>query len=201
MSRFWGVMSCLLLWMGCSPTKPYMARPEQLSELPEETGVVVGSIARVSSMSLYHTFVVRFSDKKFRQERIISMRHVPRGPEFDFSDFERSGDLFAFVLPAGEYAVTSARLENKAGGFETGSDVSIPFMVTSGRILYLGEISFSPVESSYVDSRSRVPLLQRLVFRDEWGRDSVLLKARYPNVAWSEALLSPMLASGAREGE
>lgn len=194
-------MSCLLLWMGCSPTKPYMARPEQLSELPEATGVVVGSIAQVSSMSLYHTFVVTFSDKKFRKKRIISMRHVPRGPEFDFSDFERSGDLFAFVLPAGKYAVTSARFENEAGAHETGSDLSFPFTVTSGRILYLGEISFSPVKSSYINSRSRAPLLQRLVFRDEWGRDSVLLKARYPNVDWSEALLTPMMASGAREGE
>jgi hypothetical protein len=179
-----------------------MARPEQLSELPAETGVVVGSIAG-ASMNPHHTFVVRFSDKKTRQERIISMRHSPIGPEFDFSEFERSGDLFAFVLPAGTYAVEFARFENAgaASAYETGGDLYIPFTVTPGRILYLGELSFSPVESADVGSRSHRPLLMQLVLRNEWGRDAVLLEARYPNVAWSEALLNPLLASGAREGK
>ncbi|WP_224372959.1 hypothetical protein [Hyalangium versicolor] len=184
---FWGVMGCLLLWMGCGSSKPYMARPEQLSKLSQDTGVVVGSLARATSTSRYHTCVLRFWDKKTRQERTLFMKHLPGGNEFDFSGFGRSGDLFALVLPAGDYALDSASFETEGSEYHSGPDLYLLFTVPPGGILYLGEFLFGPSQRPSPDYRSLEPLLQ-LSRRDEWDRDSALLKARYPNVAWSKVL-------------
>lgn len=174
----------LLLCAGCA-TKPPMPDPEQLSSLPEATGVVVGSMTRAVSMKDYHSFLVRFMSRRTAkgvfQDKPIYMKHPEGDTTFDISQRDRQGDLFALVLSAGDYELYGATAFSDVSWYESGSDLRIRFSVPPGGILYLGEIHFTP---------------GMFHLSDNWNRDSRLFKARYSNVDWSQVHLHSEVVAG-----
>lgn len=196
MSKLWGWSVCLLLWAGCVATKPSLPRPEQVSPLPNGTGMVVGSVARAVELSGYHTYEIGFANKVTGQQHQIFMRHREGDPDFDFSELLLAGDLFGFVLPAGEYGLYKATFQNDSSTYIAVPGTVVQFTVAPGEILYLGEFYFGHGEDPTHVYREG----KQFVIQDRWGRDSALFKARYPSVDWSEASLHPALAAGSTTG-
>src|SRR5687767_8706099 len=129
MSRLYLGLGCLYLLAGCA-AKPHMPGPGELAPLPVGTGVVIGSMARATTLSNYDGYEVRFVDVTRRgtlQYESIAMRHPPDDSTFDFREPDRDGDTFAFVLPAGEYVLYYATAFSFTGRFESQKNLHIPF--------------------------------------------------------------------------
>jgi len=117
-----------------------------------------------------------------------------------FNTKRLTGNTFAFALPAGKYALFSARVEcNRGDGsppfkLETSEFSNSPFEVTQGAVTYFGSISFTAQSSA--GARSAVNLSASgpsFIIENRWARDSRLFEQRFPLVDWTQTARSLLL--------
>lgn len=170
-----------------------------------DTGIVFGTIGvsaqartvELSSLQLRRVLGYRtqpFGELVFHSPVGIAGRIL--SPIFDtpvdFSGAEGKGTLFVARLPAGQYEVISAGIENAPmGGWAahvyTADAGSVPFHVEAGKATYLGQF-LSHLRMGY--DAHRIPEVKGAYFvvSDQLPRDLPLLRARGESAAAAQVI-------------
>ncbi|OUS27393.1 hypothetical protein A9Q99_15465 [Gammaproteobacteria bacterium 45_16_T64] len=120
-------------------------------------------------------------------------RQVPGGHDFDFSNKQYSGNMFAMVVPAGSYEYYSYSLfKNHGMSYSTWTpktEFSLPFKVEENKINYIGEIAAHTGTGENAFGMS-ITSSGTWSVGDAIHRDLSLLKKHYPNVEWGTLIPS-----------
>ncbi|RZF82954.1 hypothetical protein EXT46_05745 [Pseudoalteromonas sp. CO325X] len=149
-------------------------------------GVIIGSLSRANAAAIYDIWSIslRSKDSNMEQDVNILGKASTTAPfvayDFDYKEKKYSGNLFAYIVPAGEYEFYNYRLFQNRGALSRNwhpeDEFSIPIEVKSGAINYIGE--YSATKDYFWEITSNK------------ARDIPLFKARYPNLDWSELIIS-----------
>lgn len=177
----------VLTLTGCATTGPYQITAERpRSSFPTEYGVIAGAFTTPDRWRLGRTAFVR--NVETRKDYRISQSFAFHAGDFDHPD--RKGVVFAFAVPPGRYEFYNYLIYSTNGAYETRwyskEDFSVPFDVTPGAVVYLGDIQFVPNTGKNVLGMS---VADGGFFRlmDEFDHDLPQLRAKYPDIDWLTA--------------
>lgn len=149
-------------------------------------GVIIGSLSRANAAAIYDIWSIslRSKDSNIEQDINIRGKASTTAPfvayDFDYKEKQYSGNLFAYVVPAGEYEFYNYRLFQTRGAFSRNwhpeNEFSMPIKVKSGAINYIGE--YSATKEHYWE------------VTNNQTRDIALFKAKYPNLDWSNLIIA-----------
>ncbi len=191
-----------LVLSGCMgnvrPDSPKHVKTEKLND---HTGVLVGSFTRIPGQQEHVSHSVFFQQEGQEQLYKISSFHgndvLGLYPSDDFTQSDRQGILFAFVLPAGDYHFVTYSLESEQGHWKPKKPFSVPFKVEAGRVNYLGDIRID-VHEGKDPYGATIAQGGTFSFINEKTRDMPLLQGKYTNLVWKGDVVATIPTS-ARE--
>ena len=163
--------------------------PSVISESEINKGgyaLIVGSLSRRNAAAIYDRWGLslrRVGSKEpveFKIEGKASTSVPFVAYDFDYREREYSGNIFAYLVPAGSYEIYNYVLFQTRGAFyrhwSPEKGLSIRFMVKENSINYIGE--YAATEN-----------YDWKVFQNT-DRDIPMLKKRYPDLDWSKFVIS-----------
>ncbi|WP_299011607.1 hypothetical protein [uncultured Shewanella sp.] len=184
----------LTLLSGCT------ARPELPSSIATHSinsdyALIVGSLSRANGLLSFDSWSLSFRSLKtpIPYNNIIRGKvdkNVPFGKyDFDFKEQKNSGNIFAYLVPAGEYEIYQTNMTNTYGysftSWQSKEPFSLKIHANAGQITYIGEYAIQPVYEG--KNLFGVPLmaLGYWIVNDKSTRDIAMLAHRYPNLNWN----------------
>jgi hypothetical protein len=182
----------IVIISGCAARPPL---PEAINSNSLEAGnsLVVGSLSRRNGMRSFSSWSIYFRDINGTTSKKIGGKADPAALfnryDFDFSEKTYSGNLFAFLVPAGEYEIFNAEMGLNQGTtykhWRSERDFSIKFQAQPGEITYIGEYAVEPLSHKSFFFGLPVTSSGVWLIDDKSTRDIELLKAKYPNLDWN----------------
>lgn len=149
-------------------------------------GLIIGSLSRANADAIYDIWSISLRSKTAKPPQDINIlgKASTIAPfvayDFDYKEKEYSGNLFAYVVPAGEYEFYNYRLfQNRASFYRNWypeKEFSMPIVVKGGAINYIGEYSATKEYNWEVTNHN--------------ARDIALFKVKYPNLDWSKLVMA-----------
>lgn len=186
----------LSLFLTACTARPELPKAIKASSLNDNYSLIVGSLSRANGLQSFDSWSLLFrsDDKKVNYSNFIKGKmdkKVPFGKyDFDFKERKNSGNIFAYLVPAGVYEIYGTEMTQSYAYTHTRwkakDEFSIKFHAEAGKITYIGEYAIQPV----YDGKNiiGVPLMASgyWLIDDKLERDLTLLKKKYPNLNWSE---------------
>lgn len=182
------IIGVSLTLFGCKMTdRPNLPTTiENKQALKEGYGLIIGSLSRANAAAIYDIWSIRLraTDPQINKDINILGKASTTAPfvayDFDYREKMYSGNLFAYIVPAGEYEFYDYRLYQTRGAFYRNwnpkNEFSMPISVKSGAINYIGEYSATKNYNWEVSSNET--------------RDIAFFKAKYPNLDWSKLIIA-----------
>ena len=181
--------------IGCT-ARPELPKVIKASSLDNNYSLVVGSLSRANGLQSFDSWSLLFRTDGEKVEYSNSIKgkmdkNVPFGKyDFDFKERKNSGNIFAYIVPAGDYEIYGTEMTQSYAYTHTrwkeSDEFSIKFHAEAGNITYIGEYAIQPVYNG--ENFIGVPLMASgyWLVDDKFERDLILLKKKYPNLNWSE---------------
>jgi len=184
-----------VLLTGCT-ARPELPKTINKTALDNKYSLIVGSLSRANGLQSFDSWSLLFrrvnEDVKYSNFIKGKMdKKVPFGKyDFDFKEKKNSGNIFAYVVPAGDYEIYGTEMTQSYAYTHTrwkeDEQFSIKFHAEAGKIIYIGEYAIQPVYNG--KNFIGVPLMAAgyWLVDDKSERDFILLQNKYPNLNWSE---------------
>jgi hypothetical protein len=179
---------------GCT-ARPELPKVIKTDALNNKYSLIVGSLSRANGLYSFDSWSLLFrsvnGETKYSNVMKGKMdKSQPFGKyDFDFKEKKDSGNIFAYLVPAGDYEIYGTEITQSNGFTHTrwkDNKFSLKIHAEPGKIIYIGEYAIQPVYNGR--NMMGVPLVGSgfWLIDDKSDRDLALLKNKYPNLNWDE---------------
>ncbi len=144
-----------------------------------DKGILVSSVTYHGTYSGYSILFRRIDDNQFKELTIgTGTAFLPPGMlDWDIKQRGLRGNVFAVELPAGDYEFFSWRVASGYSHVRPQNDFSIPFSITPGNAVYLGNFKFERKSGL-----GGTIIAVDVQYRDESNRDIGILQKKYNGI-------------------
>ncbi|WP_144394352.1 hypothetical protein [Pleionea sediminis] len=179
---------------GCT-ARPELPKVIKADAINGNSSLIVGSLSRANGLQSFDSWSLQF--RSINDENPYSNiikgkvdKNVPFGRyDFDFKESKNSGNIFAYIVPAGTYEIFATEMTQSYAythsRWSSKDEFSLKFQAEAGKIIYIGEYAIQPVYNG--KNFIGVPLVGSgyWMISDKSKRDLALLQKKYPNLNWS----------------
>jgi hypothetical protein len=184
-----------ILLAGCT-ARPELPKKINTNALDNNYSLIVGSLSRANGLQSFDSWSLLFRSinadmiyKNFIKGKMD--KSVPFGKyDFDFKEKKSSGNIFAYIVPAGDYEIYGTQITQSYGythtNWQDSDNFSIRFHAEAGKITYIGEYAIQPVYNGKNLFGASLVSSGYWLIADKSERDLALLQKKYPNLNWNE---------------
>ena len=150
---FYCLLILTIMFSGCSASKTPLIKPTK--KQLKDNGLIIGSLSRNSGKAYFRESSITIVDANktfvknvYNQSEDMSLKSITKPFVFydDFKENNRSGSVFSFLLPKGEYHITKPFTGSTNMGYS--NEFIQKISIENGTYNYIGDFKFEPTKTT-----------------------------------------------------